>query len=147
LSRPTTGGSPPRGFASRDLVIAEIAPGDIWHRIYQSRFSDPLGYGFGPSRFSDPKTKLAPPDRFGVVYLGSGMKVCFAEVILRDRGVRRIKAFPLEWSELEQWTGAELRVVATLRLVDFRADRRCTREFASTRATLVASLLVPSRAA
>ncbi len=82
--RRASGGSPPKGFASRDLVIAEMAPGGVWRRIYESRFPDPLGYGFGPSRFSDPKTMLVPPDRFGVVYLGSSVKVCFAEAILRD---------------------------------------------------------------
>ncbi|SEE70490.1 RES domain-containing protein [Rhizobiales bacterium GAS191] len=117
-----SGGPPPKGFASRDLVIAEIAPGGVWRRIYESRFSDPLGYGFGPSRFSDPKTMLVPPERFGVVYLGSSVKVCFAEAILRDRGVRRIKAFPLEWAELERWTCAELRIRKALRLVDLRGD-------------------------
>jgi hypothetical protein len=118
--RRASGGSPPKGFASRDLVIAEMAPGGVWRRIYESRFPDPLGYGFGPSRFSDPKTMLVPPDRFGVVYLGSSVKVCFAEAILRDRGVRRVKAFPLEWAELERWTCAELRTATALRLVDLR---------------------------
>src|SRR5260370_35069586 len=63
-----------------------------------------------------------PPDRFGVVYLGSSVKVCFAEAILRDRGVRRIKAFPLEWAELERWTCAELRIRKALRLVDLRGE-------------------------
>ncbi|MFN5714722.1 MAG: RES domain-containing protein, partial [Bradyrhizobium sp.] len=58
----------------------------MWRRLYQTRFRDPLGYGFGPSRFSDPETGLVPPERFGVVYLGSSVKVCFVEAILRDRG-------------------------------------------------------------
>jgi hypothetical protein len=43
-------------------------------------------------------------------------------VILRDRGVCRIKAFPLEWAELEKWTCAELRNTSALRLVDLRGD-------------------------
>jgi RES domain len=120
--RRAIGGSPPKGFTSRDLALAESAPTAIWRRIYESRFPDPLGYGFGPSRFSDPKTTLVAPDRFGVVYLGSSVKVCFAEAILRDRGVRRIKAFPLEWAELEKWTCAELQITSALRLVDLRGD-------------------------
>ena len=50
------------------------------------------------------------------------MKVCFLEAILRDRGVGRIRSFPLEWAELENWTCAELRVEETLRLADLRGD-------------------------
>ena len=87
-----------------------------------SRHPDPLGYGFGPSRFSDPEIGLAPPARFAVVYFGSSVKVCFVEAILRDRGAGRIKSFPLEWAELENWTCAELRVEETLRVVDLRGD-------------------------
>jgi hypothetical protein len=103
-------------------VLSDIATGGIWRRIYQSRFSDPFGYGFGPSRFSDPETTFVPPARFGVVYFGSSVKVCFAEAILRDRAVGRIKAFPIEWIELGAWTCAELRIERTLRLVDLRGD-------------------------
>jgi hypothetical protein len=47
-----------------------------WYRLYQSRYSNPLGYGFGSSRFSDPEKALPPSDRFGIVYFGSRIKVC-----------------------------------------------------------------------
>jgi hypothetical protein len=50
------------------------------------------------------------------------VKVCFLEAILRDRGVGRIKSFPLEWAELENWNCAELGVDETLRLVNLRGD-------------------------
>ncbi len=113
---------PPRGFASRALALAHIATGTMWRRIYQSRFPDPLGHGFGPSRFSDPETGLVPPDRFGVIYLGSSLKVCFVETILRDRGNGRLDAFPIEWQELETWTCAEVRGKMTLQLIDLRGD-------------------------
>ena len=113
---------PPLGFASRPLVLTEVGRGAIWRRLYQTRFRDPLGYGFGPSRFSDPEVSLLPPERFGVVYLGSSVKVCFVEAILRDRGAGRTKTFPIEWRELEAWTCAEIRVAAPLNLVDFRGD-------------------------
>jgi hypothetical protein len=113
---------PPAGFESRSLVLAEIPAGTVWRRLYQSRFPDPLGFGLGPSRFSDSETSLAPPARFGVVYLGSGVKVCFLEAILRDRGDGRAGAFPIEWSELEGWTCAEIRVDTSLTLVDLRGD-------------------------
>ena len=114
--------APHKGFEKRPLAIAQVAKGSIWRRLYLSRYPDPLGYGFGPSRFSDPEIGLAPPARFAVVYFGSSVKVCFVEAILRDRGVGRIKSFPLEWAELENWTCAELRVEETLRVVDLRGD-------------------------
>ena len=57
-----------------------------------------------------------------MVYLGSNVKVCFLEAILRDRGVGRTQAFPIEWAELEEWTCAELRIEQTLKLVDLRGD-------------------------
>ena len=115
-------GAPPKGFEKRQLAISEIAKGSIWKRLYLNRYPNPLGYGFGPSRFSDPETRLAPPARFAVAYIGSSVKVCFLEAILRDRGVGRIRSFPLEWAELENWTCAELRVEETLRLADLRGD-------------------------
>jgi hypothetical protein len=101
---------PPPGFASRALSLVDVARGAAWRRLYQSRFPNPLGYGFSPSRFSDPATTLVPPERFGVVYFGSSIKVCFVEAILRDRGVARTHAFPIEWAELEAWSCAEVRV-------------------------------------
>jgi len=119
---PASGLLPPSKFASRPLVTTTIGPGSVWHRLYQSRFPDPLGFGFGPSRFSDPLTGLAPPGRFGVVYIDSSIKVCFLEAILRERGVGRTSTFPLEWSELETWTCAEIAIETELTLVDLRGD-------------------------
>jgi hypothetical protein len=113
---------PPTGFESRPLVLSDVATGSVWRRLYRSRFPDPLGYGFNPSRFSEPELNSTPPARFGVAYLGSDVKVCFLEVILRDRGVGRTQAFPIEWAELEEWTCAELQIKQTLRLVDLRGD-------------------------
>lgn len=122
MSRVSPKDTPPQGFEKRPLAISQVAKGSIWRRLYLSRHPDPLGYAFDPSRFSDPETSLVPPARFAVVYFGSSVKVCFVEAILRDRGVGRIKSFPLEWTELENWTCAELRVDETLRVVDLRGD-------------------------
>jgi hypothetical protein len=113
---------PLAGFASRALSLIDLVPGATWRRLYQSRFPNPLGYGFSPSRFSDPETTLIPPERFGVVYFGSSIKVCFVEAILRDRGVGRTATFPIEWAELEAWSCAEVRVETALRVVDLRGD-------------------------
>ena len=85
---------PPRGFKTRPLVTSQIASGDVWWRLYRRSHTDPLGFSYGPSRFSDPRTDLIPPKRYGVVYFGSTVKVCFAEAILRDRGVGRLQAPP-----------------------------------------------------
>jgi RES domain len=108
---------PPRGFESRPLVLCRVARGKIWRRLYRSHLPSPLGWGFGPSRFSDSLT----PARFGVIYLGNSVKVCFLEAILRDRGVGRIAAFPIELTELEGWTCATLQIKEALKLVDLRA--------------------------
>jgi hypothetical protein len=67
-------------FASRKLVLESVPTGSRWRRLYESRHPDPLGYGPGLSRFSDPTGKA-----FGLVYLGSSAKVAFVETILRDR--------------------------------------------------------------
>jgi len=113
---------PPRGFKTRSLVRSQIASGDVWWRLYRRSHADPLGFGYGPSRFSDPRTDLIPPKRYAVVYFGSTVKVCFAETILRDRGVGRLQAFPIEEAEFEHWTCAKLRVERQLDLVDLRGD-------------------------
>lgn len=113
---------PPAGFASRALALVDVARGATWRRLYQSRFPNPLGYGFSPSRFSDAETSLVQPERFGVVYFGSSIKVCFIEAILRDRGVARTHTFPIEWAELEVWSCAEVRVETAFRVVDLRGD-------------------------
>jgi hypothetical protein len=119
---PTSAVLPPRGFESRRLDLVELPYDGNWFRLYRSKYPDPLGYGFASSRFSDPETHLSPPDLFEVVYLGSTLKVCFAETILRDRGDGRLDDFPIEWSELEEWTCGQLRVKVPLNLVDLRGD-------------------------
>jgi hypothetical protein len=93
---------PSRGFKTRPLAISRIAEGEICWRLYGASHADPLGFGYGPSRFSDPRKKLVPPKRYGIVYFGSTIKVCFAEAILRDRGVRRLQAFPIEEAEFAE---------------------------------------------
>ncbi|MGN7884192.1 RES domain-containing protein [Ensifer sp. 22460] len=79
-----TGIKPPAGFENSVLDIETIPAGRRFGRIYASAFPDPLGYGKTPSRFSDPRRR-DPARRFGVVYLGDTLKVCFLEAVLRDR--------------------------------------------------------------
>jgi hypothetical protein len=54
--------SPDPSFATRRLATATIPLGTTWRRIFETRFPDPLGYGPGLSRFSDPTGKA-----FGLV--------------------------------------------------------------------------------
>jgi hypothetical protein len=60
-----------------------VPDGSVWHHIFLDRFSDPLGFGFGSSRFSDPRQKSTK--RFGVFYLGQTFEVVFLETVVRDR--------------------------------------------------------------
>jgi hypothetical protein len=111
---------PPPAFRSREVVLASVPVGEIWRRLYPSGHSNPLGFGYGQSRFSDPDVGASV--RFGVVYLGSSVKVCFAEAILRDQGTGRLSTFPIELAELEHWTCATITIKDPLNLLDLRGD-------------------------
>jgi hypothetical protein len=99
------------------MVIHQEAKGRIWHRLYQTRRTDPLGFARTKSRFSDPTGHA-----FGLVYLGSSLKVCFAEAVLRDRGDDEFYRFPITWRELEALTCAKIEVAEALRLIDLTGD-------------------------
>ncbi len=112
---------PPAGLGSRPLDLHEGVPGSIWRRLYQTRHPDPLGFGRA-SRFSDARAGVLDADRFGVLYLGSTLKVCFLETILRDRGNGRLGDWLVEVAELDLWSCAEIVVEVPLRLVELRGD-------------------------
>jgi hypothetical protein len=109
---------PSPGFAERPLVINPIPPGEPgWRRIYLTRHPDPLGWGPGLSRFSDPTG-----NSFGVVYLGSSAKVAFVETLLRDAADDRDGDCVLELVELEARSLATIEPIEVLRLVDLTGD-------------------------
>jgi len=112
---------PPSGFAAVSLDSATVDVGLQFGRILLTRFRDPLGFGKGPSRFSDPRRR-SPDRRFGVVYLGSSIKVCFVEAVLRDQGDGRIGDLLLDEYDLAARSYALVEVTAALSLVDFRGD-------------------------
>lgn len=85
--------------------------------MYETRFRDPLGWGPGHSRFSDP-TGTA----FGLVYLGSSAKVAFVETLLRDRADGRGADCVVELAEIEKRTLAKIQIAQDLRLVDLTGD-------------------------
>lgn len=112
---------PPKGFAGADLQLHEVPTGQRFGRIYLGRYPDPLGFGKTPSRFSDPRRRVAA-NRFGVLYLGDTVKVCFLEAVLRDQRDGAIGDLPMEESELHARHYAEIEVAAPLMMVDLRED-------------------------
>lgn len=81
-----------------------------------------LGFGYGSSRFSDPEETLSPSERFGIVYFGSSVKVCFAEAILRERAIGSLGAFPIAYAELEAMQCASVEIDEPLLLADMCSD-------------------------
>ena len=112
---------PPSRFAAVALDSATVDAGARFGRIFFTRFKDPLGFGKSPTRFSDPRRRV-PANRFGVLYLGSSLKVCFAEAVLRDQGDGRIDDLLLDERDLTVRSYASIEVVAALSLVDLRGD-------------------------
>lgn len=108
-------------FAAASLDIVDIPLGSIYGRIYRQTFSNPLGYGKNPSRFSDPRRRIAD-HRFGVLYLGSSLKVCFLEAVLRDDRDGVVGDHLMDEAELDTRSYAEIEIQAPLRLIDLTDD-------------------------
>lgn len=112
---------PTAAFSRVALEIEHVDPGERFGRIYFDRFPEPLGFGKSPSRFSDPRRRI-PDNRFGVLYLGRSLKVCFLEAVLRDQRNGAVGDFPMEERELLARTYATIEVTQRLNLVDLRDD-------------------------
>jgi hypothetical protein len=116
--------SPPRKARGYPLVRAHVPAGAPFRRIIKSmHLRSPLGFGKGPSRFSDPRTKLPDAKRFGVLYLGSTLEVCFLEAVLRDRRNGVGGPLTMQESELEVLTSVQVEVAKPLLLADLRGNR------------------------
>ena len=116
---PTT--EPTAAFAAATLDLAHVAPGAVFGRIYREAFPDPLGFGKSRSRFSDPRRR-AEANRFGVLYLGSSLKVCFLEAVLRDDRDGVVGDYLMDETELDTRRYAEVKVREALKLIDLRGD-------------------------
>ena len=112
------GVGPPEGFADARLETHVAPVGQQFGRIYLGRYPDALGFGNTSSRFSDPR----PANRFGVLYLGETLKVCFLEAVLRDQRDGVIGRLPIAEAELHARHYAQIEVTTTLTLVDLRDD-------------------------
>lgn len=116
-----SGTKPPADFKNSPLDIETVPAGRRFGRIYANAFPDPLGYGKTPSRFSDPRRRDATR-RFGVLYLGETLKVCFLEAVLRDRRDGLIGDLPIDEKEIYARRYAEIETRVDLSLVDLRED-------------------------
>ena len=103
------------------LDIKTVPAGAAFGRIHRKAFPDSLGFGKNPSRFSDPRRRIADR-RFGVLYLGSSLKVCFLETILRDGRDGITGQVEITESELDDRRYAEIKVRETLQLLDLTGD-------------------------
>jgi hypothetical protein len=115
-------GSPPTlAFASVTLDIKVVPTAATFGRIHRKAFPDPLGFGKNPSRFSDPRRRGADR-RFGVLYLGSSLKVCFLETILRDERDGIVGQVEIAESELADRLYGQIRLREELQLLDLTGD-------------------------
>jgi hypothetical protein len=112
---------PTPAFARATLHITTVGPGQTFGRIYLTRYPDPIGYSKSPSRFSDPRRR-APKNRFGVLYLGDTLKVCFLEAVLRDRRDGIVGDYSVGENELRTRRYARIAAISPLHLVDLRGD-------------------------
>jgi len=112
---------PTPDFARVDLDIAPVSASGVYGRIHRKAFPDPIGFGKNATRFSDPRRRI-PENRFGVLYLGSTLKVCFVETILRDQRDGVVGDVEIEEGELDDRLYSQLRVRTPLRLVDLQGD-------------------------
>ncbi|AHG49011.1 hypothetical protein RLEG12_08710 (plasmid) [Rhizobium leguminosarum bv. trifolii CB782] len=112
---------PPAGFETASLHLHVVAFGSRFGRIYLGKYPDPLGFGKTPSRFSDPRRRK-PANRFGVLYMGDTVKVCFLEALLRDQRDGLIGDLPIAESELRDRQFAQIEVIDALTMVDLRDD-------------------------
>lgn len=102
-------------------MTTRLAAGVRLRRIFGRAVPDPLGLAKTPSRFSDPRN-LAEGERYGVLYLGEGAKVCFLEAVLRDRRDGVVGSVQIEERELIARMIATIALLAPLTLVDLRED-------------------------
>jgi RES domain len=107
-----------RPLTSASLALARVPTGSVWHHIFLDRFPDPLGFGFAPSRFSDPRKN--PARRFGVFYVGQSFEVAFLETIVRDRRNGNPGVLVLSADDLDAFVHVPVTVTAALNVVDLR---------------------------
>jgi len=110
--------APVHPLSSARLVTTRIAAGTLCHHLFLDRYLDPLGFGYSPSRFSDPRRR--PGERFGVYYVGATFEVAFLETIVRDAKNQNPGTLLISSYDLDRYVHVEVVVRAPLELVDLR---------------------------
>lgn len=103
---------PPANFAQETLPVIPPPTGATWFRVYDSRFSDPLGTGLRESRFSD--------GTFPVLYLASDRETTIAETLIRDRRTGSPYPVVISQSELIAVDVGIITLSRELKLLDFQ---------------------------
>ena len=114
--------TPPPNFNDRPPVVQTLASGTRYSRLYNHKYPNPLGYGKTPSRFSDPRVNLPERQRYGVLYVGATLAVCFAETVLRDRFVGLGVGLWVDEKELDERVHSEISLKGDLEVVDLTGD-------------------------
>jgi len=115
MTRPTA------AFEKVPLTLRKLPAGEHFFRLYPGRYPDPLGFGTTPSRFSDPRAAHHEP-RFGVLYLGTSLEVCFLEAVLRDNRNGAVGDYPIEERELDAMCVARIMVRQDLTVADLTGN-------------------------
>ncbi len=110
---------PPADFPSVQLGLQAL-PAGSWWRLYRVPYTNPLDFGYRPSRFSDPRVDLPEAERYGVLYLGSTIEVCFLETMLRDARNGLLGDLPIPYAELAQWQCTQIAADPGFTAVDLR---------------------------
>jgi hypothetical protein len=108
-------------LVASSLKLVELPPGSIWHHIFLDRFPDPLGFGFTPSRFSDPRKN--PALRFGVYYLGCSFETAFLETIVRDRRNGNPGVLALSAADLDDYVHVPVTMTRPVNVIDLRGGQ------------------------
>jgi hypothetical protein len=116
-----SGPLPTPAFGRVDLDITTVDPSQTFGRIHRKAYPEPLGFGKTASRFSDPRRRV-PDNRFGVLYLGSTLKVCFAEAVLRDQRDGHVGDIEIAEAELDDRFYSEVTIHQPLHLVNLAGD-------------------------
>jgi len=106
----------PHPIASAQLTLTHAHAGSVWHHIFLDRFPNPLGFGYGSTRFSDPRKT----SRFGVYYVGQTFEVAFLETIVRDRRNGNPGSLVISATDLDAYVHVAITVSNALNLLDLR---------------------------
>jgi len=109
---------PPSNFRTAKIVIHRVETGQRFYRLYSNNYPDPLGVGFGNSRFSDPRPLGSRV--FKTLYLGESFQVCFAEVILRDQRDGKLDNLPIAEKEMSAHFFSTIAATEPLMMLDLR---------------------------